>query len=169
MSQKIMILDNAQRRITLEKEPGELRISVTKIQANGPPIQATVELSKEEFVEIVKFSGFGEGTWFNTQAIQPVAQACELCKRTGVKLSQHHLIPRQNGGGGKGAKIAYFCLPCSQEVHVLFTNHQLETDYNSIDKLNKDPRIQKWVAWVQAMNPTDVKVVVFNEQFGLKK
>jgi hypothetical protein len=44
------------------------------------------------------------------------------------------------------------CQPCHSQLHALFTEKELERDWNTIEKLNTHPAVQKYVAWVQKRN-----------------
>lgn len=72
---------------------------------------------------------------------------CELCSREVEQLTRHHLKPKSRGGA-KG-EAAMFCLACKDQVHRLFTNKELEREYNSIEKLLADKRVQKYIKWVR--------------------
>lgn len=72
---------------------------------------------------------------------------CELCIREFDTLYRHHLVPKQRGG--KKGPVAQLCWSCKDMVHVLFTNKELEREYNTIELLLKTDRIQKYVKWIQ--------------------
>ncbi len=79
---------------------------------------------------------------------------CELCDRDVEIRTKHHLIPKQKKTDGK---YAWFCIPCSKQVHALFTNKELKKYYNTVSKLKAHPKVQKWIEWVRKKNPGDIR------------
>ncbi|MEM9346340.1 MAG: hypothetical protein AAGB26_06970 [Planctomycetota bacterium] len=85
--------------------------------------------------------------------------ACELCHRTGLELTRHHLIPRKRHRRRSAqvrfereemkSRIAMLCRPCHSTVHAILTEQELEQSYNTIESLAKHPEIAKFVAWVR--------------------
>jgi hypothetical protein len=69
---------------------------------------------------------------------------CALCA-TAYGHTRHHLIPKSRDP--KAGKIAKICRPCHSMIHAIFTNQQLEKDYNTIEKLLQHLDIANWVAW----------------------
>ena len=82
-----------------------------------------------------------------------ISNVCNLCGREVDRMSRHHLIPRQKNSDGKTVK---FCIPCSKQVHALFTNSQLKK-LNTIEKLKVEPTIQKWVDWIKTKDLENIK------------
>jgi len=82
---------------------------------------------------------------------------CELCGREGIKLTNHHLVPKQKKGRNEQDNYAKVCIPCSKQIHALFTNKELKREYNTIEKLKSSAKIKKWVGWVRKKNPQDIK------------
>ena len=69
---------------------------------------------------------------------------CELCKRSGVpKLTEHHLIPRENGGRDK--ETVLLCEDCHKQIHALYTNKELAMRLNTLEKLKCDYKIEKYL------------------------
>jgi 5-methylcytosine-specific restriction enzyme A len=77
---------------------------------------------------------------------------CELCEREGVEITEHHLIPREEGGG-KLAK-ANLCIPCHKQIHALYTNKELAARLNTIQDLKSDEKISKFISWVRKQAST---------------
>lgn len=74
---------------------------------------------------------------------------CILCDRD-VPINyqeKHHLIPKSKKG--KGTDTAEVCVDCGDQLHKLFTNKELKDEYNTIDKLKTNEKIQKWIDWVK--------------------
>ena len=82
---------------------------------------------------------------------------CALCDREGDKLTGHHLIPkmRHNKKVKRETTLverntkAPLCRPCHSQLHNLFTEKELEREYNTIEKLKAHPDVQKWIMWVK--------------------
>ena len=92
---------------------------------------------------------------------------CELCGRKNVQCEEHHLIPRTRHKNKKNKKefsrdevkkrLAWLCNPCHQTVHTVFTEKELEREYNTIEKLKSHKIIQKHSEWLQD-KPGDFKI-----------
>jgi hypothetical protein len=39
------------------------------------------------------------------------------------------------------------CVPCSKQVHALFTNGEMKRQFNTLEKLKNDPKVQNWITW----------------------
>ncbi len=76
---------------------------------------------------------------------------CELCQREVDKLTIHHLTPKQKKGH-HGPKIN-ICSACHRQIHVLYDNTQLAQTLNSLEKLQNEPQMQKFIAWVSKQDP----------------
>jgi hypothetical protein len=75
-------------------------------------------------------------------------QECPLCTRNvpEKKLSDHHLVPRCRGG--TSGETVLICRDCHDAIHSLFSNKQLEKDYNSVDALLTNERLVAHVKWL---------------------
>jgi len=78
---------------------------------------------------------------------------CEICEREVERTTEHHLDPRKK----KGPK-ANLCMPCQRQIHVLFTNHELSYEFNTIKMLVSSPQMQKYLKWLRRTNPENIKV-----------
>lgn len=78
---------------------------------------------------------------------------CELCERFVVKITKHHLIPKQKNSDGRTVK---FCIPCSKQVHALFSNRELK-EFDTIEKLKKNSKVEKWINWIKNKDIEDIK------------
>ncbi|KAM0204662.1 hypothetical protein ACHAPA_001894 [Fusarium lateritium] len=85
------------------------------------------------------------------------ADACELCARSWVPLSYHHLIPRfvhekavKRGWHRKEdlQNVAWLCGACHRFVHNFKTHEELARDYYTVDLLLEEEEVQRWAAWV---------------------
>lgn len=82
---------------------------------------------------------------------------CELCSRTVPSVTKHHLIPqarhnkrvkRQFGDECK-TRVAWLCVACHRQLHYLFTNHQLEREFNTLESLMANHDVAKYVGWIK--------------------
>jgi len=82
-----------------------------------------------------------------------IEKECVLCKRKVEGLVKHHLIPKQKGG----KDTILVCIPCSKQIHALFSNRELKQIYNTLNKLKSSGKIKKWIKWVNKKNPSDIR------------
>jgi len=95
--------------------------------------------------------------------------ACQLCGRTQLPLTRHHLIPQSRHNKGRTQRffekdemlfrIALLCRPCHSQVHAVLDNATLMQQYNTVEALASQPDIAKFAAWV-ATKPVGLKVTV---------
>lgn len=100
---------------------------------------------------------------------QPAQHACELCQRTGLRLTRHHLIPRKRHRRRScqerfdreemTTRIAMLCQPCHSTVHATLSEAELEAAYNTLEDLAQHPEIAKFVNWVSRQK-SDRRVTV---------
>ncbi|ASF38745.1 MULTISPECIES: HNH endonuclease signature motif containing protein [Halobacillus] len=76
---------------------------------------------------------------------------CELCFRTPVKTTEHHLIPRQHGGA-MGVTV-WLCGACHRQIHALFTNEELANFYHTLERLREHPDMEKYLSWIKKQDP----------------
>ncbi|KAF5229176.1 hypothetical protein FANTH_14283 [Fusarium anthophilum] len=85
------------------------------------------------------------------------ADACELCARSWVPLSYHHLIPRfvhekavKRGWHRKEdlQNVAWLCGACHRFVHHFKTHEELARDYYTVELLLDEEEVQRWAHWV---------------------
>lgn len=80
---------------------------------------------------------------------------CALCERDISQpgcAEKHHLVPRSKDPipKSKGGKVTvWVCVDCGNQIHRLFTRNELRDTFNTIEALRQDPRIQKWIRWIQ--------------------
>jgi hypothetical protein len=46
-------------------------------------------------------------------------------------------------------RLAWFCRPCHNHVHALFTEKTLERDFNTLTLLSVHPGVAKFVDWIR--------------------
>jgi predicted dehydrogenase len=81
---------------------------------------------------------------------------CELCGRGDVEITGHHLIPRMRHNKKirreynalERNKTVQLCHPCHDQLHALFTEKELERDFNNLESLLAHPDVEKFVAWI---------------------
>jgi hypothetical protein len=81
---------------------------------------------------------------------------CELCEREGCHLTKHHLVPRARHNKkvkreqtwDERNRIAWICRPCHSQLHMFYTEKELERKYNTLELLKEQPEVQKWIAWI---------------------
>ncbi|MFQ4139357.1 HNH endonuclease [Nodosilinea sp. PGN35] len=80
---------------------------------------------------------------------------CQLCDRPVVDLTEHHLVPRQYTRRRHlpTSQTVLLCRPCHRQIHTLFDNATLAKDLNTLEQLQAEPRLQKFVAWVRKQQP----------------
>lgn len=96
---------------------------------------------------------------------------CELCGRWVSALTRHHLIPRTRHSNrrtrrefdraARRQRIAWFCRPCHDHVHALFTEKTLERHFNTLPALAAHPAVAKFVAWIRT-RPDGFKPVSYS-------
>jgi hypothetical protein len=85
------------------------------------------------------------------------ADACEICERSWIPLSYHHLIPRfvhdkavKRGWHRKEdlQNVAWLCGACHRFVHHFKTHEELARDYYTVELLMEEDEVRKFAAWV---------------------
>lgn len=86
---------------------------------------------------------------------------CELHQGEGYDMSDHHLVP-QTRHKNKRVKREFdkvernkkieVCQPCHSKIHSVFTEKELERDYNTLEKLQVHPEIAKFIVWIRKHN-----------------
>ena len=94
---------------------------------------------------------------------------CELCDRDVNEVTKHHLIPRTRHANKRNKKqfdrkevrerLAWLCRPCHKQIHALFTEKQLEREFNTLAALKAHPEISKFVEWLKD-KPAGLRVTV---------
>ncbi len=71
---------------------------------------------------------------------------CPFCRRETPDnfVEKHHLTPKCK----KGKEVIYLCSDCGDQIHLLFSNKDLERKYNTLESLLSNEKMQKWVKWV---------------------
>jgi hypothetical protein len=73
---------------------------------------------------------------------------CPICGRNiidKIYKEKHHLVPRCEGGKEK----VIVCIDCGNQIHELFTVHELRDKFDTIEKLKANEKIQTWIKWIR--------------------
>lgn len=77
---------------------------------------------------------------------------CQLCKREGIiKITEHHLVPKQVGGAK--LPVALLCQDCHKQIHALYTNKELAMRLNTLQALEKDERVARYLRYIKNQPP----------------
>jgi hypothetical protein len=81
---------------------------------------------------------------------------CAICRRGGLPLTKHHLIPRTTHKRKRIAKqfsaeerceTVPLCRSCHSQVHATFNEMELAEQYNTLDKLMAHEEIARYAKW----------------------
>ena len=87
----------------------------------------------------------------------PKPKACELCERSWIPLTQHHLVPRAIAAKAikrgwvdddETGKVAWLCRACHSFVHRIASHEELARGGRTIDQLLRREQVQKWTNWI---------------------
>lgn len=91
--------------------------------------------------------------WSQTRDL---ADGCEICERSWVPLTYHHLIPRQTHERVRKrgwheewmlGSVAWLCRACHSYVHRVASNEELAREYYTVERLMERADICKWAGW----------------------
>ena len=70
-------------------------------------------------------------------------------------LTIHHLIPRQAVKRKKAdpGPTIDICSGCHRQIHKLFDNNYLAAHLNTLEKLESEPNMQRFLAWIKKQDP----------------
>jgi 5-methylcytosine-specific restriction endonuclease McrA len=69
---------------------------------------------------------------------------CPLCARPNEDPTDHHLVPKSRGG----RVTETICRDCHKAIHAVFTNHELETTYNTVEALMAHEELAKMIRFI---------------------
>lgn len=101
---------------------------------------------------------FHESDEINTSSFDS-NRCCQVCERQ-VKLTRHHLIPRQTHKAmlKKGItketlnQTIPICRLCHSTIHRFFTHEQLALQFNTVEKLLVDKKFYKFAKWSSSLS-----------------
>ncbi|MDO8641778.1 MAG: hypothetical protein Q7R33_09625 [Nitrosarchaeum sp.] len=73
---------------------------------------------------------------------------CAICEREIPDkryIEKHHLTPDCEGGKDK----ILVCIDCGDQIHNLFSVHELRDQYDTLTALKANLRVQAWVKWIR--------------------
>jgi len=77
---------------------------------------------------------------------------CPLCGRELAEpISRHHLMPLSKGG--KDTPTIRMHKICQVKVHSVLTETELKNYYNTIDRIQEQEEIAKFIKWVKKKDP----------------
>ena len=81
---------------------------------------------------------------------------CQLCERENLRLTKHHLIPKQKHNkkhkrdlGEALDNTVPMCRSCQSQIHAFFSNKQLAEKFNTIELLKAQPLVANWIVWIR--------------------
>lgn len=78
--------------------------------------------------------------------------ACELCGRSPLETTLHHLVPREKGGSM--LPTVQLCKACHRQIHALYSNSDLVAlNLTSLEALRHDPQIASYLRWIAKQAP----------------
>jgi hypothetical protein len=77
---------------------------------------------------------------------------CPIClhEYALAETSKHHVVPKSRGG----RETERLCHPCHKQIHALFSEKELERQYNTIDALLEADAMKRWARWIRKRKPT---------------
>jgi 5-methylcytosine-specific restriction enzyme A len=88
---------------------------------------------------------------------------CELCGRSDVETTIHHLLPKEMGG--TFGETAELCIPCHKQIHALYTNEEIALRLTTIPALREDEKLSSFIKWIRKQPPTKImKIRKSNER-----
>lgn len=84
-------------------------------------------------------------------------EACEICERSWIPLSYHHLIPRsvhdkvrKRGWNEEWQlnSVAWLCRACHGFVHRMASNEELAREWFTVERIMNREDVTVWAGWV---------------------
>ena len=87
---------------------------------------------------------------------------CALCRRVVPDerildpqvVQQHHLRPEERAT----SPTVTLCRPCHDQIHAVFTNAELRTDYDTIEALRSADRLDGYLEWIRGTDKLRITV-----------
>jgi hypothetical protein len=77
---------------------------------------------------------------------------CPICDRDmwkGPSIDKHHMVPKCKGG--KATEFLHKI--CHRKIHSIWTEKELEREFNNADKIHEHEEIQKFIKFVSKKEP----------------
>lgn len=77
---------------------------------------------------------------------------CPICDREmweGDSVDKHHFVPKCRGG--KATELVHRV--CHKKIHSLWTEKELEREFNTAEAVKSHPDMQAFIKWVQKKEP----------------
>lgn len=77
-----------------------------------------------------------------------VVDKCPICDRDmwkGPSIDKHHMVPKSRGG----KETEFLHKICHRKIHSIWSNKELEKEFNDPAKIIFHPEIIKFVEWVK--------------------
>ena len=91
-----------------------------------------------------------------------------LIRRFENEVESHHLVPRARhrtqrckrrpDANELPTRVVGLCRPCHKQIHSVLDERELESRYDTVEKLRAHPEIARFVAWIRK-RPEDTTVV----------
>ncbi len=84
--------------------------------------------------------------------------SCELCQRSHLKLTKHHLIPatlhtnkwfKKRYSREELNQVIWVCRPCHNAVHRHISHKELGREFNTLAAIRTHTEVAKFVEWVK--------------------
>ncbi|MFA9555724.1 HNH endonuclease [Evansella sp. AB-rgal1] len=90
-------------------------------------------------------------------------ETCELCGRSEVETTVHHLVPKEKGG--TFGATANLCIPCHKQIHALYTNEEIAARLTTLLELRTDEKLASFIKWIRKQPATKLmKIRKSNER-----
>lgn len=77
---------------------------------------------------------------------------CPICDRDmwkGPSIDKHHMVPKCKGGKA----TEYLHKICHRKIHSIWTEKELEREFNNADKIREHEEIQKFIKFISKKEP----------------
>jgi 5-methylcytosine-specific restriction enzyme A len=91
-----------------------------------------------------------------------MGSVCELCGRSDVETTVHHLLPKEMGG--TFGATANLCIPCHKQIHALYTNEEIAARLTTLRELREDESLAKFIKWIRKQPSTKIMKIKKSNQ-----
>ena len=77
---------------------------------------------------------------------------CPICDRDmwkGNSIDKHHMVAKCRGG----KETEYLHKICQRKIHSIWTEKELEKEYNDSEKIKEHEEMQNFIKWVNKKEP----------------